>query len=84
MYGDLKGTSENLFEIQFLNHTPLSLGFLNLKWKVETDKGTLVLKQFSRERYESFGLEKVAKVQQIALQEQLRQYENGTPIFGEL
>lgn len=79
VYLDLKETSENLFDIQFISHTPLSLGWLNLKWKVKTDKGTLVLKQFSKERWQRFGIEKVALEQQIALHEQVRQYENGTP-----
>jgi len=79
VYLDLKRASEDLFGLHFFNPRPLTLGLLNLKWKVETEQGIFVLKQFSKERYERFGLEKVALEQEFALRVQLRQYEKGIP-----
>ncbi|WAH37472.1 phosphotransferase [Alicyclobacillus dauci] len=79
IYLDLKQASENLLGLSFSNPIPLTLGLLNLKWKVQTERGIFVVKQFSKERYESFGLKQVAFEQEFALREQLRQYEHGTP-----
>lgn len=56
----------------------INLGFLNLKWKVETEEGLFVIKQISKERYVLYDYEKVILEQDLALREQLRQYQNGT------
>lgn len=79
VYLDLKQASADMFGLTFSNPRPLALGLLNLKWKVDTEQGVFVLKQFSKERYESFGLKQVAMEQEFALREQLRQHEHGTP-----
>ena len=79
IYLDIKETVESLFNLKVRNEVPLQLGLLNLKWKVESDDGEYVIKQFSKERYERFDLKKVAFEQEIALREQLRQYYRGTP-----
>lgn len=79
IYLDIKETVESLFNLKLRNEVTLQLGLLNLKWKVESEDGEYVIKQFSKERYERFDLEKVAIEQEIALREQLRQYHKGTP-----
>jgi homoserine kinase type II len=78
IYLDLIQTSKSMFGMCFFNPVPLTLWLLNLKWKVEAEEGVFVLKQFSKERYERFDIGKVRLEQQIALWEQVRQYENGT------
>lgn len=79
IYLDIKETVESQFNLKIRNEVPLKLGLLNLKWKVESDYGEYVIKQFSKERYERFDLEKVAIEQENALKEQLRQFYKGTP-----
>lgn len=60
------------------NAVSINLGFLNLKWKVETEEGLFVIKQLSKERYVRYDFEKVILEQELALREQLKQYQNGT------
>lgn len=79
IYLDIKDTIENLFGLHIYTRAQFSLGLLNLKWKVETEEGIFVIKQFSKERYEKYDLKQVSSEQNIAIQEQLRQYENGSP-----
>ncbi|MEO4052727.1 phosphotransferase [Solibacillus sp. CAU 1738] len=79
IYEEIKETVESLFNLKLRNEVPLQLGLLNLKWKVESDGGEYVIKQFSRERYERFDIGEVAIEQEVALREQLRQYYKGTP-----
>lgn len=39
--------------------TPVAGGWLNLKWKVSTDKGDLLVKQYSTERYSKDKIERI-------------------------
>lgn len=59
IYLEIKDTVENMFGIRFNNPIPLNLGFLNLKWKVETEEKLCVIKQISKERYKHHDFEKV-------------------------
>ncbi|MGV3465941.1 MAG: phosphotransferase [Heyndrickxia sp.] len=79
IYLDIKETIEDKFGLHISNPISLNLGLLNLKWEVETEKGIYVIKQFSKERYMKHGLEKISFEQDVAIREQVRQYENGTP-----
>ncbi|MFJ8063925.1 hypothetical protein ACIQYS_04780 [Psychrobacillus sp. NPDC096426] len=78
IFQELRETTECLFGIHLKNPIPINLGFLNLKWKVQTEKGLLLIKQISKERYASYDDEKIILEQDLALREQLRQFENGT------
>lgn len=79
IYQDLGQACESLFGLQLQNPTALKLGLMNLKWKVDTNQGTFVLKQFSRERYERYDIDQLAKEQEFALREQVRHHHLGTP-----
>lgn len=48
---EIKETIERMFSIKITDHEPIDKGFLNLKWKVRTNNGTLFIKQFNEERY---------------------------------
>lgn len=75
---ELKEKTEYLFGLHLENPIPINLGYLNLKWKVRTEKGQFVIKQISKERYAKHDFEKIILEQDLALREQLRQFENGT------
>jgi homoserine kinase type II len=75
---EIREATENLFGLHLKNPVPINLGLINLKWKVETEEGLFVIKQISRERYAKYDYAKVILEQDIALGEQLRQYQNGT------
>lgn len=75
---ELKEAAESLFGFHLKNPVPINLGYLNLKWKVETEAGWFVIKQISKERYASHNYEQVIIEQDKALREQVRQYQNGT------
>ena len=78
IFKELRETTECLFDVRLKNPIPINLGFLNLKWKVQTETGLLLIKQISKERYAKYNAEKICLEQDLALREQLRQFENGT------
>jgi len=47
---DLLETFHRLFHINVLEATPIKRGWLNLKWKVTTETGQLLLKQYHKKR----------------------------------
>lgn len=79
VYHDVRQAAEALWGLGFSNPRPLTLGLLNLKWMVDTAEGAVVVKQFSRERYQQFDLDRVAVEQEIALREQRRLWDLGIP-----
>lgn len=58
------------------NHiTPVTGGLLNQKWKVSTEKGELLVKQYSTQRFRREQIEKI----ESALQRQIILEKNGVP-----
>ncbi|MCL2775373.1 MAG: phosphotransferase [Oscillospiraceae bacterium] len=55
--------------------TPVTGGWLNLKWKVSTDKGEILVKQYSNIRY---NIDKLKRVE-AALQREIILEKNGIP-----
>jgi homoserine kinase type II len=55
--------------------TPVTGGFLNLKWKVSTEKGELLVKQYSTKRFRREQIERI----ESALQRQIILEKNGVP-----
>lgn len=55
--------------------TPVIGGFLNLKWKVSTEKGELLVKQYSPKRFDSEQIERI----ESALQRQIALEKSGVP-----
>lgn len=75
---EIREATEVMFGLYLENPIPINLGYLNLKWKVQTAKGEFLIKQISKERFASYDSEKIIMEQDLALREQLRQFENGT------
>jgi homoserine kinase type II len=55
--------------------TPVTGGLLNLKWKVSTEKGELLVKQYSTKRFRREQIERI----ESALQRQVILEKNGVP-----
>lgn len=69
----LQEKSELLFGFKILSWAPISLGWLNLKWKLETDQGEFLLKQYHAKRYSN------EDVLIRALEQQQRLFKSGLP-----
>ncbi len=54
---------------------PIKRGWLNLKWKITTDKGIFLLKQYNKERYRLYNPEDLL----YAFSEQIRLHGHGLP-----
>lgn len=72
---DLMATCTRIFGFNVRQITPIKRGWLNLKWKVETDAGNYLIKQYHKERYKKY--KHVELLQAFA--EQSRLYEQGFP-----
>ncbi|OAB32459.1 homoserine kinase [Paenibacillus macquariensis subsp. defensor] len=70
---ELQASSLELFGIEIYSWEPISLGWLNLKWRLETDQGDFLLKIYHRNRYSN------EDVLVRALQQQQRVYQSGVP-----
>jgi homoserine kinase type II len=63
------------YGITCIDITPVTGGWLNQKWKVSTDKGELLVKRYSNERFSSRQLEKI----EAALQRHMILEKNNVP-----
>ncbi|MGR3778733.1 phosphotransferase [Bacillus paramycoides] len=73
IFKGLKEECENLFDLKIRKVTPINRGWLNLKWKLETDTGVYVLKQYNKDRYKLYDPDLLLQ----ALQQQQRLHNNG-------
>jgi homoserine kinase type II len=53
----------------------INKGYLNLKWKVETDEGTYLVKQYNKKRLKKYNMDDLL----YALKQQNKLYEQGFP-----
>lgn len=70
---DLIKTFHRLFDLDVLESTPIKRGWLNLKWKITTDSGQFLLKQYNKERYKMYKTEDLL----FAFAQQARLYSQG-------
>jgi homoserine kinase type II len=75
MQGSIINDLKDSYGITCNQITPVSGGWLNQKWKVSTDKGELLIKQFSNKR---FDRDKLGFIE-TALQRQIILEKNGVP-----
>jgi homoserine kinase type II len=73
LWEHLKAEAESLFRFKILWSVPIKRGWLNQKWKIETNKGTFLLKQYNPERFKKYDLQTI----QMALKTQNRAFQNG-------
>ena len=72
---DLIDTCKRYFGFNVLEATPIKRGWLNLKWKITTDSGVFLIKQYNKERYKLYNHEKLV----VAFSQQMRLHEKGLP-----
>ncbi|KPB03767.1 phosphotransferase [Bacillus sp. CHD6a] len=72
---DLIITCNRYFGLKVLNATPIKRGWLNLKWKITTDFGVFLIKQFNKERYKLYNHEELL----LAFSQQMRLHNRGLP-----
>lgn len=70
---DLITTVHRLFGWNVTEATSIKRGWLNLKWKVTTEAGEFLLKQYNKERYKLFNPEELL----YAFSQQIRLYDQG-------
>ncbi|MCR8632180.1 phosphotransferase [Paenibacillus radicis (ex Xue et al. 2023)] len=70
---DLIKTFQRLFDLNVLEYTPIKRGLLNLKWKVTTDSGQFLLKQYNKKRYKLYNPEELL----LAFSQQVRLFDQG-------
>ena len=73
IFEDLKEECEYLFSFKVQKSTPIIRGWLNLKWKIETDDGVYLLKQYNKDRYKLYNPDLLLQ----ALQQQQRLHKSG-------
>lgn len=61
IFKDIKETLESRFKLGVISAASIDKGLLNLKWKIETNKGNFLVKQFNPKRHPGSKLEKVKK-----------------------
>jgi homoserine kinase type II len=59
IFTDIKENLESRFKLRVERAASIDKGLLNLKWKIETDKGNFLVKQFNPKRFPTSKLEKV-------------------------
>ncbi|MDF2724609.1 MAG: phosphotransferase [Paenibacillus sp.] len=72
---DLIRTFHRLFGLRVLEAAAIKRGWLNLKWKVTTDSGPFLIKQYNKKRYKLHSPEEVL----FALAQQVRLCDQGLP-----
>jgi homoserine kinase type II len=75
LWEHLKNEAECRFDLHIYKSMPINRGWLNQKWKIETEKGTFLLKQYNRERIKKYDLDTI----RTALQNQNRCLQHGVP-----
>lgn len=75
IWEDIEGSLRRRFGVEVFERTPIRRGWLNLKWKVSTDAGQLLIKQYNRERFKLYKSEELLR----AVSQQMRLKESGLP-----
>ncbi|MCJ7843123.1 phosphotransferase [Lederbergia sp. NSJ-179] len=75
MLHDLLKTCHRQFGFHVVETHPIKRGWLNLKWKVTTDTGVFLIKQYNKERYKLYNHEELVR----AFHQQMRLYNSGVP-----
>ena len=72
---DLINTCERYFGFKVFETMPIKRGWLNLKWKITTDSGEFLIKQYNKERYKLYNHEELLQ----ALTHHIRLHNKGLP-----
>ena len=72
---DLITTCNRYFGFKILDATPIKRGWLNLKWKITTDTGVFLIKQYNKERFKKYNHDELL----IVFTQQMRLHNSGIP-----
>ncbi|MEK5068168.1 phosphotransferase [Sporosarcina sp. FSL K6-1508] len=72
---DLINTCKRFFGFNVLEATPIKRGWLNLKWRITTDSGVFLIKQYNKERYKKYNRDELL----FAFSQQMRLHKGGLP-----
>lgn len=72
---DLINTCNRYFGFKIFDATPIKRGWLNLKWKITTDTGVYLIKQYNKERYKKYNHDELL----IAFSQQMQLHNRGIP-----
>ncbi|WP_158538320.1 phosphotransferase [Falsibacillus pallidus] len=72
---DLLQACDRYFGLEVRDASPIKRGYLNLKWKLTTDSGSYLLKQYNQKRLQLYDHEALLE----AFQLQMKLYDNGLP-----
>ncbi|WP_433750674.1 phosphotransferase [Falsibacillus pallidus] len=72
---DLLQACERYFRLKVLDASPIKIGYLNLKWKLTTDSGAYLLKQYNQKRLQLYDQKALLE----AFQLQMKLYDSGLP-----
>lgn len=72
---DILRKCKQLFGFKVCEVIPIKRGWLNLKWKVITDKGDFLIKQYNKERFKLYNRTELS----FALSQQIRLYNQRLP-----
>ncbi|GGE58791.1 phosphotransferase enzyme family protein [Priestia taiwanensis] len=79
VYEDLAQQCKKRFDLDIYEATRINKGYLNFKWKICTNKGTFLLKQYDKERFKKYDWDEVIHV--LFTQQQLRREGVACPSF---
>jgi homoserine kinase type II len=65
IYADLQQHCKKMFDMEIYEAIPINKGYLNLKWKIRTNKGTFLLKQYNQERFQTYDWNEVENILNI-------------------
>ncbi|APB72466.1 homoserine kinase [Paenibacillus polymyxa] len=54
---DLMEAFHRFFGLNIIESVPIQRGWLNLKWKITTNNGTFLLKQYNKQRYKDYNFD---------------------------
>ena len=54
---DLMEAFHQFFGLNIIESVPIQRGWLNLKWKITTNNGTFLLKQYNKQRYKDYNFD---------------------------
>lgn len=75
LWEHLKEEVQTRFGFQINKSSPIKRGYLNQKWKIETDRGVFLVKQYNKERLKKYDIKTI----QTALHTQNRAFQRDIP-----
>jgi homoserine kinase type II len=79
VYADLQKHCKKIFGIEIKEVMQIHLGYMNLKWKISTNEGVFLLKQYNKVRFQTYDWNEVESI--LNLQQKLHNEGVACPSF---